>query len=230
MMTVPRTKNPIRRDALTWADVETLGTVSGWTFVRFDGAEYVMDQAPMDPGAISQPLKDDELRIVTPKIRTDYGTITRYTEHRRGGRVDDGAYAAAVERATKARPTRKPLQTVNLAKHVPGLAGRSDRIIGDADVTGLAVGSRPPQNVDGLMAYCQRKGIELTITAGGRLLVRASGGHVTDSDLASFATFERLIIGELTGKKVLCEMGHDAPTPAVTVLAVGVPSCAEHAV
>ncbi len=240
------------RHRLTWADVAELGTVAGWRYVTFDGYEYIVDQAPMF--STEAPLGPDEIRIATQRERVDFGTTTTYTETYRCTRVPDGSYAAALAAPRHGFRGPRPHRPIDLIARMPALAGRSDMVLpvsapmppgslenleAEATIAAMPTRGRMPGFIAGrpavstpsaILDHLARQGVTLTLTAGGRLLATTAGGRMTDELLNVVMRCERLLVGLLTGHPVLCELGHGGPAPeAVTVVAVDVPACAEHA-
>jgi hypothetical protein len=221
-----------RRERLTWDDVELLGDVGGWRYVAFAGEEFILDRTPLDAGHVAQPLADDgsEIRIVEAKSKLDFGTRNFYNSTTRGERVPPGAYEAALAKVRRpAAP--KPMQPVDMLGRLPRFARRPGRVVSaPGPVSRYTQPPEPEPSVRNLIASLERAGIELTLTPGGGLRVRAPGGRLIADDLAAIERFELLIVGVLGGKPLRCAEWHgdDAPE-AVTVGAVNVPMCQPHA-
>jgi len=240
------------RARLTAADVEDLGIVAGWRWVRWQGNEYLLSLTPMAADHVAQPIGRGEIRIATPRERLEYGTPMQYTETVRGEMVPDGSYAAAVTRDALSRPRGpKPPRPIDLVSRQVALRGTADRIFPVADrkfsdlnleaelatmpgapIAGFLPGT-PAASDDpaAIVARLARRGVALSVTPGGRLLAVTSGGHIPDDLLSVLVGCERLLVAELMETPLLCEAGpHAGPVPkAVTTLAVNVPSCRGHA-
>lgn len=227
-------------------DLEYLGDAGGWKFFRYpkgpDGSEYIAQHVAMTPDEVSKPARRDELRIASPRTRDDLGTVTEYVAVVKAERVATGSYAATLER--EARTARimgpKSHRPVDLVRRLPLLRARPDYVIPTpgADrlalpggpVAGFAAGAPPITGAAAIVARLESRGVRLELTRGGRLLVTSPGGNLGDDVLAVVTRCERLLVAYLSGRPIACELAHDGPAPeAVTVLAVDVPACADHA-
>lgn len=87
-----------------------------------------------------------------------------------------------------------------------------------------------PRGGPAIVATLEAKGYSLSIVAGGRLLVQARGGVLSDAVLDTIRQAHRLIVAALTGHAILCELEHSGRAPeAVTLVAVDVAACEAHA-
>lgn len=86
-------------------------------------------------------------------------------------------------------------------------------------------GNVPPQrSIRGVIDYLAQRGIELDVVGG---YLRAKSEKVIRHDVAeALDRLEPLIVGELQGRPVSCAA---CGAPAVTVVIVSMPACAEHA-
>lgn len=238
-------------------DVEYLGEHGGWSWARWDGHEYTMDPVAMASVDIASPIRPDEIRIHSPRERVNFGTVETWTAQIRGRRAPAGAYEAAIARDLEpAKLGPKPHRPVDLVRRLPALRGRPDTVLNGPerrdskemmrDITRVTHGVTPAGPTTGaylaatpaatgpaaIVERLASKGAQLSITPGGRLLVTTPGGHLSDDLLGVVMRCERLLVGFLTGVAIRCELEHPkgkAPE-AVTVLAVDVMACAEHAV
>ena len=240
------------RARLAPSDVEILGVVGTFTYGRYDGTEYLIGSMSAEDSV--RPPADDEIRIVSPRTRTDYGTVTAFQEWQRGTPVPPGTYERMAAKAAGRFRGPKPPRPIDLVSRLPALRGTPDRVLparersasrgaptfeGESALFGVS--SLPPGGAfvagtpatAGPAAIIQklaRMGVVLSLTPGGRLLAVTAGGRLDEDVLVVLLRTERLIIGALTGHPVKCEAPHDGPAPdAWTVAAVDVPLCRGHA-
>lgn len=219
------------RSKLTEKDVQPLGTVAGWQYVCFDGAEFILDQTALESGLVSRPCAENEIRLVAHRTRMTLGTLEEFTETVRGLAVPSGTFAQLAEKAARvsARDSAAHRQApVDTLAGLPFLAGRSDRVVAVSLVPGRMPGK---DRIADLLTRLASKGIALTVLPSGKLFVSAEKGRLMTDQAEAIRTAERLIVGRLIGAPVPCELDHGKATPpvAVTLLAVNIAACAEHA-
>ena len=237
------TGRPVRN--LTPSDIEHLGAAGGWQFFRYpkgpDGSEYVLANVTMASAEVARPPGPGELRIAVPRVKLEYGTRHEYVAVTRADKVQTGSYAAALERDAKSARQlgKKPHRPVDLVARLVALRPRPDYVVpaparvdlpgaGGQPVAGFAPGTAAASGPAAIVDRLRVKGVALSLTPGGRLLVTAPGGNIADDLLAVVIRCERLLAAHLSGRVLLCELAHDGPAPeAVTVLAVDVPACAD---
>ena len=221
------------RRSLAPSDVEELGTVGPNRYVRYREREYVMGSGPMDAGSVAAPVSDGEIRIAERKERVDYGTVGSYTATIRGTEVPTGTYTAQVAREAKRRRAFEPKarQPLDLLARMPALAPTGPKVLGaGSPVSRYVEGARPSADVDAVLRLCEREGVSLSLAPAGKLLLHGPAGRATDGVLGLLRIVERLVVGRLSGRVVPCECWHvDGPPAAVTMLALDVAACADHA-
>jgi hypothetical protein len=227
------------RDQLTEGGVERLGEVDGHWFVRYDGAEYRLGNAPMASFEVAEPIRPDEIRIQEPYSRVVDGTRMSGTQTVLGRKVPTGTFGAYRAREEKKREQLRRRQEQRPADLLKGLGRTPAMFVGTPGKSALpsingtvayAEGQPPAKGPARRIAHWRRKGLSLELTPGNRLLVRARDGHLLSDYLAAIRIDERLLIGHLAGQPVKCELGHKGATPeATTIVALDIAACAKHA-
>jgi hypothetical protein len=237
------------RGRLAPGDVEIVGTVGEFTYGRYDGIEYIIE--PLDAADSSRPLADGEIRTVEARQRTDYGTVSQYNVWQRGFPVAPGTYEAAVAAEARRRPRGpKPHRPVDIVGRLPALRGTADFVmpVRERQNSDLALeaemATMPGRPVAGfvpgtpaasddpaaILARLERRGVNVSVTAGGRLLITSAGGRIPDDMLDVVIRCERLLVAALSGVPALCELPHAGKAPAATtIVAVGILACRDHA-
>ena len=231
-----------RRDRLTFRDVEVLGKVpDGRAIIRWQGDEFVLGTHSMSSIETATPCRDDEVRIHFEHEEVVDGTRMSGTRQVRGRQVPVGTYDAYVRREEEKRAQRERAQEQRPADLLDGVGRRLGMFVGAPGKASLPVVNAPSINgtmshaagrpaargPEAIAAWAKAKGIGLSLTPGGRLLVTAKAGHLLNEHRAVLATAERLLVGWLTGHPVKCErLKHKGTAPeAVTVLAIDVAAC-----
>jgi hypothetical protein len=193
------------------SDVEELGTIDGWRFVKFDDVEYMLDGQALDDSHVATPIGPGEIRVQSPREKVTFGTIETYTETIRGVEVRSGEYerlAARDAKRAQSRASRGALRPVDLSSRVSSVR----------------------RDAAGIVAALASEGIAVTLTPAGKLRLDAPNGRCTDEKLLLAERNVRLLTAHLAGTPVACEAhSHPKPVPAVRTLAVDVLSCDEAA-
>lgn len=245
------TRDPrLTRKAVDETKVKSLGTLGPDEYVIFENREYRIGVQPVS-GIEDFAPRSGEIFLRRQVVELVDRTPMERSVFRRGSEVERGSYdalAAAWARKTerKARSQRpRPVDVLGMlaplrAQPEQFLPGRSAdtatsgamRALADLPASGSYVPPvASPTGPAAILAMLRRRGVELTIIPSGRLLVQSPKGHLTSDLLAVIRESERLLVGELTGHPVLCELDHGKGTTpeAETIVAVGIAACEAHA-
>jgi hypothetical protein len=250
MKVLARKKDPAR---LRWTDVKKLGKARGREFVAFDGAEYQMDRHRLSEFEVAEPVHEGEIRIATRDSRIEEGLTFESTTTWRGRQVAKGtreAWSATRQRSTD--PTPRPIDRL---AGLPALAGTKEKVIATGG-TQLGVPALPvpagtvfdvpaelfrarshyypatpgPRGPAAILTHLKGKGIGLRLTPAGKLLVTGAQGRIAPIYRDAIKAAERLLIANLAGTPLRCELEHKGEAPeAVTLLEIDIASCEEHA-
>lgn len=247
------------RAKLAWGDVERLGFAGQWEWIRFAGDEYTMDAGELIASEVAKALRDNEIRIVERVVELDYGSESQRDVFRRGIRAPSGALeryqarGAQVRKEVRRGPVDALARLSALARQPDTIIalgrGADDPLMsaltteaaylldglpvptnGGAARSLMAAGQAPARGPEAIVSRLAAKGIVLSLTPSGKLLAVTREGRIADTFLAVIRDAERLLAAYVAGRPLRCELAHDGEAPvAVTLLAVDVSSCADHA-
>ena len=214
----------------------------GYDYAEHGGKEYAVDiHLSPDPGDyVRQPGEILVMRVHRELI--DGSPFEHHGTHR-AFEVAPGTYASLAVKADR-RPVEKPMRAWDALSTLPALTRREPTRIATVPPASLPEvgllktlmgakadpgiiefgGHQPPERTPaGIIAYLERRGVELSL-ARGRLLAR-SRNPIRFDDRELIEKAAELIVGHLRGSPVLCSLCAES---AVTIAYPDAPMCTAH--
>jgi hypothetical protein len=226
--------------------LKELGVAAGHRYVEHKGTEYVVSRAPTS-SEYSPPRRGEIVITSSEELVDEGGYRTVRQLHHRGEPVESGTYAALAAKGAKPKPREAPLRVWDAVAQLPAFQHRDPVRIptrppdgnpllgqlrgmlgtGSSDVVEVLGNEPPARSAAGYIRHLRERGVLLDVSPHGNRLVVKSRRPVGLEDKALIALTEELLIGELSGRRVMCAF--DDGLEAVTIAYPRLPVCEPHA-
>jgi hypothetical protein len=233
----------IVRSTVPESKFQWLGRVGEYDYATYGGHEYAVEPFASIPGEYTPGAGELIVMRVTHEV-FDGSAIERHNTHR-AFRVTEGTYAERVAKLPKPA-AQKPMRAWDTLSALPAMQRQEPQRLPTTPPSSFFVGAlkaslgnkgnpkpfievggnQPPErSVAGIVAYLQRRGIELFL-AGGRLVARSRTPIRRESrEGLLIAAAQELLAGHLRGEPVACS---ECSEPAVGIVFPEAPMCAAH--
>lgn len=227
--------------------VKQLGAARGRSYIEHNGREYLLRRGDASSD-LGRQVPGEIVVTSTEEVDDGHGYLTRRQVNVRAEPVERGTFEAVSSRLkpksrelplrvwdqVAALPSMQSREPVRISTHPPDgnpLLGPLRGMIGmqTTDFVEVAGNEAPPaaRSAAGYIAHLRERGILLDLAAHGHRLLVKSRKPISLEDRALIGLTEELLIGELSGRRIVCAF--DDGLEAVTVAYPHLPVCEEHA-